>query len=516
MTAKKPLAAIMDIGSNYLRMRAAQATEEGTNQLDALSYPTELGHDSFVKGSVEAETVDEISRCIGEFCVAAEQLGIRRDEVRLIAATALREAENCDYVADRISLRTGLEVEILEDAQEKSFIFCEVMRRLHAVGRLRQGTALLVYIGSGTISFAVLRDGVIVYLRSLDEGSLTIAQMMAETPARPSRAYEALEEYVRAMFAPIEHQVAQYAPQHLVLCGRDLELGSHIIEYPTIDGLGQVTEKQFAELYGKVKRLVPAEISQVYPVSAEQSVTILPLLSIFLRLARIASTGAIMFSGVTSSDWLLYEMLQPKRAKRWRNIYERGILVTTKENAARLGSDMIHVETVERAAVTLFNMLRKVHGFSRRERTLLQVAATMHDCGRYVNMQNHQMISSSLTQLLAYTGLSQREVTMAALIVRYHTGEEITREDPDYSGLSREDALTVSKLLAILRLADSLDTGRNQKLSDISVEREENTVVVLARATRSCALEQWAFARSAAFFSEVFGLECRLKIVRGE
>lgn len=509
-------AAVIDIGSHSLRMKAAQPNGGELSELDVLEYPTELGHDTFNRGSVSAKTADDIAWGVNGFFAAAAQLGVEREDVRIIATTALREAENSAYVTDRLSLRAGIPVEVLEDAQEKSLIFCEVLRRLQVAGKMPQGAFLLAYIGTGSIGMAVVRHGQVVFVRNIRAGSLKLSQMLNEIESRPGRLYEVLEEYLRTVFWGIEEQVMPYLPAELVVCGRDMEMIAEMVPHHGGESLGHVDTAHLEALYDNIKKLTPGEVHTLYHISLDQSESLLPSLCIYLKLAGFAHTDKIWFSDAGIADWMLYEMLQPKAAKSWRGIYEEGIVATAKETAKRLGCDMNHVEAVQRNAVTLFNMLRKVHGFSRRERILLQVAAAMHDSGRYVSMVYHEQTSSHMVQDAACIGLTQRELRMAAQIVRYHAFSVPSMADPEYAQLSPKDALAVSKLAAILRLAESLDMGHQQKLGDIEVSRQENTIVITASARQEAALEMWSFRRRTDFFSEVFGLQCELKIKRGD
>ncbi|MDD3242427.1 MAG: hypothetical protein PHD32_01730 [Eubacteriales bacterium] len=507
-------AAVIDIGSNLMRMTVAQQSGQTITELDTLEYPVELGHDTFTRGAVSSKTAQELVRGLQGFQVASAQLGVAPGNLRMIATTALREAENGAYVADRLALCAGLPVEVLEDGQEKAYIFAETLRRLQSVSA--PGEALLLaYIGTGSVGLAVARDGVIRYVRNIRAGSLKLSQMLSEMESRPGRMYEVLEEYLSTLFWGLPEQIAHYAPHTLVVCGRDMaELAE--LAAPGARDSGRVEAQRLRGLYDRVKKLNPSEVQALLGISAERSEMLLPSLSIYLRLAGMTHARIVSFQGVTTADALLYEMLQPKAAKEWQRVFDEGIVATAKEAAKWLESDMNHVDYVEAQAVMLFNTLRKLHGFSRRERLLLQTAVAMHDCGRSLNTTLHAQTSSHLLQDAALMGLSQAEVRTAALLVRYHDGQRPTVADYDYALLTPGERVAVSKLTAILQLAEALDTGHQQKLCRVEAAREEEGIVLTAQARSNAALEKWAFARRADFFREVFGLSCKLKVRRGE
>ena len=74
------------------------------------------------------------------------------------------------------------------------------------------------------------------------------------------------------------------------------------------------------------------------------------------------------------------------------------------------------------------------------------------------------------------------------------------------------DPLVVSKLVAIFRLANSLDKSQRQKLSDIKVRMEHNRLLVTGETNEDMHLEQWAFSQCCPFFKEVFGIDPELTI----
>ena len=63
------------------------------------------------------------------------------------------------------------------------------------------------------------------------------------------------------------------------------------------------------------------------------------------------------------------------------------------------------------------------------------------------------------------------------------------------------------KLCAILRLADALDQGHSGKISHLSAELSKEELCVRFEAEHDVSLIRWTFARAAALFREVFGIE---------
>ena len=65
--------------------------------------------------------------------------------------------------------------------------------------------------------------------------------------------------------------------------------------------------------------------------------------------------------------------------------------------------------------------------------------------------------------------------------------------------------MVVAKLAAIIRVADALDRSHRQKVTDLTVRVQEDSITVLAAADEDITLELWTFAQKAVYFAEVFG-----------
>jgi exopolyphosphatase/guanosine-5'-triphosphate,3'-diphosphate pyrophosphatase len=80
-----------------------------------------------------------------------------------------------------------------------------------------------------------------------------------------------------------------------------------------------------------------------------------------------------------------------------------------------------------------------------------------------------------------------------------------------FNQISTENRRLISKLAAILRLADALDDDRQQKIKKISVSIKNHHVIISAYSKDSLAYENWIFNSKSQFFQETYGLKPILK-----
>jgi len=91
--------------------------------------------------------------------------------------------------------------------------------------------------------------------------------------------------------------------------------------------------------------------------------------------------------------------------------------------------------------------------------------------------------------------------------VRYHRKAPPASTHVNFIALPREDRVAVMKLAAILRVADALDRGHDQRVRDPTFERQEERFIIRAAGVVDLSLERLSLAEKGDMFEDVFGLE---------
>ena len=158
--------------------------------------------------------------------------------------------------------------------------------------------------------------------------------------------------------------------------------------------------------------------------------------------------------------------------------------------------------------------MKKIHGMGKRERLYLQIAALLHDCGKYVSLVDIGERSYDIIMATEIIGLSHAEREIVASVVRYNHSEFVyygyqESRGVDFSG--KENYLIVAKLTAILRLANSLDRSHKQKLKGMKAQLQDNELILTVETQEDVTLEKGFFDISTEFFEEVFSVNPILK-----
>ena len=127
-----------------------------------------------------------------------------------------------------------------------------------------------------------------------------------------------------------------------------------------------------------------------------------------------------------------------------------------------------HANHVRFLAGRLFDQLAPLHGYGLAERELLGVAALLHDIGTLISYEDHDQHSQTLIINAGLPGFTPREIALIALLTRYH--RKGTPDPGHFQALLTErDGPQLTRLAAILRLAEYLERGRSSAVDDVAV-----------------------------------------------
>ena len=141
----------------------------------------------------------------------------------------------------------------------------------------------------------------------------------------------------------------------------------------------------------------------------------------------------------------------------------------------------------------------------------MRIAAILHDIGKYMNIKNHYKHSYNIINASDIMGLNERETCIVANIARYHSRELPSEDNRGYRILSNEDKVLVSKLTAIIRIADALDRSHAQKVEEMEILFKGNELTVTVSGKNAILIDEWTFIKKSAFMQEVFGVKTIIK-----
>ena len=513
------LFAAIDIGSHRLHMKIVEISRDGRiRDLENVDLLVPLGRDTFRDGKLSFESVRATCEAIAGFARLMKDYGVTAS--RVVATSALREASNRDYMIDQIRMLTGFDVEIINNAQEKFLTLQAVKRNLSATGLTHAQEALLVLdIGAGSIQLSLFESTRLVASQSMKIGALRIQEAMSRIEQHTLRFASVLEEYIEAHVESVEPFRGTSQPTRFAVVTGESDAIARLSEQERKalpqrqDGVTVLSRSMFEAIFAKAIVLSLEELSALCGLSQAGADVIVPALILIRKFFDKSGTAEVLLPHVTLVDGLVAAYKDTLLDESGLEDFESDILSNAEHLATRYLYNEAHTGYVVQTALKLYDKLRPVHGMKSRDRFLLHVASLLHDIGKFIAADPHYQYSYNIIKASQLAGLSDAELAMVANIARFHSSEEPNFDNDSLRKLAVADRIKTVKLIAILRLADALDTSHRQKITALAIELHDNILAIKGTSRMDTALEQWTFQTKAEFFREVFGLTPTLRVV---
>jgi exopolyphosphatase / guanosine-5'-triphosphate,3'-diphosphate pyrophosphatase len=508
--AAKTVAAI-DVGANSLRMVIAEVFPDGrVDVLERLQRAVRLGQDTFRRRRLGAQSMRAALNVLSDYRQLLKLYNVER--VRAVATSAVREAGNADTFLDRVRMTTGLQVEVIDTSEESRLTVSAVRQALADYPPAREhGETLIADVGGGSTLLMLLEGSEIVTSQSLRLGSIRLQELLTTSDDPPQRSAELLRYHVANMISGIQDLLPLRNVGAFVAVGGDARFAARQIGRPTESAdLVAVDVAEFDKLVEQCERHTAEELSKRYGVPFAEAETLNPALLIYQILLRQTLALQMIVSHVSMRDGLLLQLAGEVTGKEDEALLA-GVIHSATTLAEKYHADLDHAQSVADLAVRLFDELQSEHGLGPRYRLLLRVAGLLHEIGAFVSNRAHHKHSEYLIANSEIFGLNRSDTAMVAQVARYHRRSAPRPTHPGYMALPRELRVTVSKLAALLRVADALARGCVPKISELHARRQDDELLLTVPTGADLLLKHRSLEAKADLFEEIFGMKVRLE-----
>lgn len=503
--------AAIDIGSYNVGMEIFEITRKGgLKSLDYVDYRMELGRDTYAEGKISNTLVKELCGVLNDF--KRIMLEYRVTDFRVCATSALREAENAEIVLGKIYQNTGMRVHVLSNSEQR-FLGYKSIACMEAdfPKIITKGTAVLE-IGGGSIQISLFDKDMLITTQNIKLGNLRIRERLINLENEVLHYETLVEEFIR-------NEIISFKKIHLK--DRKIEnvilVGDYIpdILVKSIDKQRVIKKSQFMELYKKIISRSPIELAMLLNIPLENASLLLPTAIIYRCFMDEFGADTIWAPGTQLTDGIAYDYAEQMKLIKSTHNFDNDIVMAAKNIGKRYGVSRPHVQMVAHIALTIFDSMKKIHGLGARERLLLECAVYLHDCGKYVSLINAAESNYQIIMATEIIGISHTEREMIAQTVRFNT---LPMESFDYiskrTDLGLPEYLIVTKLAAILKLANAMDRSHLQKIQQIRAGVRQEQLVINLVTNRDYTLEQGLLTEKEDFFEDVYGIRPLLKVKR--
>ncbi|MEZ5427115.1 MAG: Ppx/GppA phosphatase family protein [Pyrinomonadaceae bacterium] len=502
--------AAIDIGSNSLKLVIIEAA--ASDSFTVILQERErvrLGHETLRTHHLSDEAIDLSAEAIARFRSIAESREV--DAIIAVATASVRSAKNSARFVSEIKRRTGITVEVLSSVEEARLIGIAVAQNL---GMEKNGSLLNIDIGGGSTEISLMKDGEPYKLFSLKLGAVGLTEkfLLSDPPdkneiKRVRREIKfALERPLRKIGAGASWQASTGTSGTILNLGSLLNFQGEGVEI--IDPKIELTKL----------RALNKTISRM---TLESRIG-LPIIS--PQRAEVIVAGGLILEGVMHAfgvetlqpctyalrEGVIIDYLREIEAEALppvpdvEDIKLRDIFAIGR----RYGYEERHALQVAGLAEKIFDALAPIYDLRRHGRIFLSAAALLHDVGYHISHESHHKHSLYLIKHSEITGFSESEKTIIGNIARYHRGALPKEKHLDFMALSGKDRRLVSRLGAILRLADALDRGYENHVRDVEFKPEGENLYLKLISDQDCRIEYQAIEKKKDLFEKAF--DCRL------
>ncbi|MGI6497158.1 MAG: HD domain-containing protein [Kiritimatiellia bacterium] len=516
--APPPMFAVIDIGATFIRMLIAE--KHGAREaciLEKAVQSVPIGRDIVAGRRISNATVEQCAQILTSFRKLLDEYGIPLESVTAVATPTLGRADNSAVFLDRLANTSQIVFRLLDPGQIGYYYHLA----FHTLGRGRggdsydKGEAVVLEIGGLACSMLCRKEGEIRFVQTYSLGTLQMRQQMEQGDFRPRQLVALADGRTHEIAEQLRNNVEDVKSFKLFLMGREMRFAgarlrpgrNNAVELDPATGVISVAVDELNALLKQIEQASTEEIVREWRVTYPDAELIAPALSIAISVARAVGLKSVYISSLSFCHGLLEEAVD---GTPWTSTMRKHVLRVARATGRKYQHDANHAEQVTKLALQLFDMLQEEHGCTQRHRLILEVAALLHDIGIFVSANSHHIHTMYLIRNTEFAGLSSEEIELIAIVARYHRKSMPKSSHPEYAALPPADRLVVSKLAAILRVADALDRVHDQSLGRIRFKLDETSLVCIPSRRVATSAEQAALAEKGDLFEVMYGRHCYL------
>ena len=491
--------AAIDVGSNALRMTVGAVDDSWkVKAIENIRIPVRLGQDVFSGGILEESSMQHTEDAFRRFQRVAKDFDVR--QLRAVATSAMREAENGQLLVDRIFDLCGIKVDIIDSDEEARLIHLAVANALDITNK----RTLVMDIGGGSVEVTISNGNNIIFTGSFNMGAVRLLKILEKDGDSEQTFSQLVTEYAEPARRQIEREIGNEKISVFVGTGGNVEeIGRLRQKVFNTESTRFITLNELSQVIDRISAMSVEERIREFKLRRDRADVILAAAVVLHLIANQTHVKQIAIPNVGLKDGILLdiakELARTPRPERREQVLESALHLGRKYQF-----DEEHALLTSKLAKELFLQSTVLHNLDKNNLLLLEVGALLHDLGHIINTIDHDKHGQYLLMANHLIGLSEREQNIVANLVRFHRGKIPSIEEESFKSLLEKDRKAVLKLTALLRLADSLDVSHTGRIEHVTLKRENNGWSL--KLSNDLLLEKWTIDKRKALFQEIFGV----------
>jgi exopolyphosphatase/guanosine-5'-triphosphate,3'-diphosphate pyrophosphatase len=498
-----PRYAAIDIGSNSIRMEAAEVVPgQPVRILASDREVTRLGEGVFRNGAVGEEALKATCGVLARMAALYRKLDAVG--IRAVATSAIRDSSNqTDFLA-RASEAAGTPVEIISGREEARLIHLGVESNWPQPGK----RTLMIDIGGGSVEIMAGEGGRLREAFSKPLGAVRLREIfLRDDPPAPRQLHQ-MQEYIQEKLAGVVARLGHAGWDRVIATSATASaVASAVARVPRtqreeIDRL-RVSTPQVRKLFERIAELNLVGRRRITGIGPRRAEIIVPGVAVLLEFLKEFQLPAVYYSRAGVRDGIIADLAarnvgaELSRLSREQRSEVEGM-------CRRYGVSLEHARKVAHISSLLFTALQPLHELPPSIGKLLEAAAYLHDVGHFVSSVGHHKHSYYVVANSDMPGFTERERVLIAMLCRYHRKSLPSPVHNAYQSLPADERRILLMTIPILRLADNLDRGHEQRIQGVACRLREGEVVLHVQSQGDIDLEQWAAERAGEAFLQVY------------
>ncbi len=455
MTLSKVLRyAILHVGSSSMSITILEYKSiDDVRVIDYAAREVTFGEELFQTSRLSFKTIEEICDILKGYKQLMADYGVSR--CRLYGTTVIREATNRRAILDQIFIQTGMRVEVIDMPKEVYFKYALVYYEMmyHHKATDEDTACLFADVTSGGVGLTAWRGASLLFQQNMHSGSLRVMESFNRNQRASISFSTAITEYLHRMISPLREELQLFNIKNVIFSGDEARLILQLMGYSDSEPITTINPQQFKELVDSFDGITATKLMNRYKIPEFKANILMPTMILFAEIINAIQPESLIFSSYSFSQGISW----------------------------------------------FYGVESENHPY------MYQLREQNADLARAIAARYH-------TDSIDIFGLSEEEKQVVANVVYYHYKGTPSDDDDCFRVLTELQKIQVTKLVAIVRVACSLDAGSNQKIDEIRLEEKDKELIVHVRTKENISLEWWTFNRDSIYFSEIFGMEISLTI----
>lgn len=298
-----PRVAVIDTGSNAIRLVIAKDKADGFEVLFKHRESIRLGADVFADGKISPSLLNETVTAFKKFKKIADEH--KCDVIKAIATSAMRDAKNQKEVVKKIYEESGIQLEVISGDRESELVFKAIRHEMD----LKKDNALLIDIGGGSVELIAVQKGEIIKGKSFPLGTVRLLSTLKKEPEAFFDPIKSIEPLIQDALSYIRDFKISF--QFCVGIGGNIErMGKVNCLIADTEDVKEVHLQELINMYDVLAPFSLGKRMKMFDLKADQADVIMPAIVLCIYFLQTAFCQDLKIPGVGIKDGVILEELK--------------------------------------------------------------------------------------------------------------------------------------------------------------------------------------------------------------